>query len=98
MSAKAIAFVAFVLIVSGLLTGMLPVTAQGQECGSAFRESALSSDETQTLSYGTQQELTASCDDVRNLVRIPAIVLLVAGGLTMLAAANARWRVTVARS
>ncbi|MFF3437838.1 hypothetical protein [Streptosporangium sp. NPDC002721] len=93
MSTRAIAFVAFLLIGSGVLTGILPVTAQGEECGSAFKEISLIKDEM----FATQWEQVRSCEDVRNLVRIPAIVLIAAGGVTLLAAVCKRWTLTVSR-
>jgi hypothetical protein len=97
MSAKAIAFVAFLLIGSGVLVGILPVTEQGEKCGSAFKGISLSEDETDSLSYASQLERVESCEDVRNLVRIPAIVLILAGGVTLLAAVGKRWTLTVSR-
>jgi hypothetical protein len=97
MSAKAIAFVAFLLIGSGVLAGILPVTEQGEQCGSAFKGISLSENETDSLSYARHLERVESCEDVRNLVRIPAIVLIAAGGVTLLAAAGTRWTLTVSR-
>ncbi|MER5644870.1 hypothetical protein [Streptosporangium sp. NPDC002524] len=97
MSAKAVAFVAFLLIGSGLLTGILPVTEQGGQCGSAFKGISLSEDETDSLSYAGELRQMNSCEDMRNLVRIPAIVLIAAGGVTLLAAVGKRWTLTISR-
>ena len=97
MSTRAIAFVAFLLIGSGVLTGILPVTEQGEKCGSAFKGISLSEDDTDSLSSAGQWKQVASCEDVRNLVRIPAIVLIAAGGVTLLAAVSKRWTLTVSR-
>lgn len=96
MSAKALAFAAFLLIGSGVLTGALPITSGGSACGSAFIETT--HDESISISSPADQRSSmAGCDDVRNLVRIPAIVLIAAGAATMLAAAATRWRVTVVK-
>ncbi|GAA4986006.1 hypothetical protein HD597_011131 [Nonomuraea thailandensis] len=90
MGAKVVAVVALILIGSGLLTGFLPVTSGGQACGSAFAEAA--PDETAIAFYPDD-----GCTDVRSLVRIPAIVLLAAGGATLCAAGMLRWRISLAR-
>ncbi|MET7338725.1 hypothetical protein [Nonomuraea sp. NPDC005650] len=93
MNAKALAFVAFLLIGSGVLTGLLPVTSDGDECGSAFVERTRD----ELLSDGEPKAATGGCDDVRNLVRIPAIVLMAAGGATLCGAVLTRWRITLTR-
>ncbi|WP_157570632.1 hypothetical protein [Microtetraspora malaysiensis] len=79
MTSKAVAFVAFLLIGSGLLAGVLPVTSSGRDCGSAFVESRITSLDDVSI------RLTG-CKDVRNLVRIPVIVLIAAGVATLFAA------------
>ncbi|GAA2307992.1 hypothetical protein GCM10010149_67530 [Nonomuraea roseoviolacea subsp. roseoviolacea] len=97
MSAKALAFAAFLLIGSGILTGLLPVTSGGEACGSAFVEGKTGESPS---AYGSflEQNRAAGCDDVRNLVRIPAIVLMAAGGATLCAAGATRWRISLTRS
>lgn len=79
MTSKAVAFIAFLLIGSGVLAGVLPVTSSGRDCGSAFFESGITSlDDISIRMRG--------CKDVRNLVRIPVIVLIAAGVATLFAA------------
>lgn len=71
---KVLSWVGLVLLAVGLLVGLLPLSSQGEGCGSAFR--------------AANPFLTPpSCDDIRSLVRIPAVVLLVLGaGLTITSA------------
>lgn len=79
MSPKAIVFVAILLLVAGAVVGFMPVTSHGEACGSAF-----ASGSTFAQAFGGVAE---SCSDLRSILRIPAIILLVAGGLTLVAAA-----------
>ncbi|WP_433349222.1 hypothetical protein ACQP25_36015 [Microtetraspora malaysiensis] len=96
VSVKAIAFAAFLMIGAGVLTGLLPVTWGGSACGSAFVEVAGSAS-LPGVDEGAEVDVPVGCDDVRNLVRIPAIVLIAAGAATLVAAGAARWRVTMVR-
>ncbi|TYB53505.1 hypothetical protein FXF51_49580 [Nonomuraea sp. PA05] len=89
MGAKIVAFVALVLIGAGVLTGFLPLTAGGHACGSAFVE-VMPDESLGLLSID-------ECGDVRSLVRIPAIVLMAAGGATLGGAVLMRWRISLAR-
>lgn len=96
MSAKALAFAAFLLIGSGALTGLLPVTSGGEGCGSAFVQ-AMPGESPSPFATLVEQNSAVGCVDVRNLVRIPAIVLMAAGGATLCAAGAARWRISLTR-
>ncbi|GAA2209612.1 hypothetical protein GCM10009850_050710 [Nonomuraea monospora] len=96
MGPKIVAFVALVLIGAGVLTGFLPVTAGGHECGSAFVEAVPDEILSPIASYAWPF-LMDECRDVRSLVRIPAIVLMAAGGVTIGAAVLMRWRISLAR-
>lgn len=88
MSAKALAFVAALLLGAGALVGFIPVSSQGVNCGSALVESndLFASDLAEGL-LGRSTDARATCTDLRSLVRIPAIVLL-AGSLVMFLAAS----------
>ncbi|MEV1003874.1 hypothetical protein [Nonomuraea sp. NPDC050202] len=90
------AVVALILIGSGVLTGFLPVTSGGQDCGSAFVE-AVPDDALPSIASYARLFLSDGCTDVRSLVRIPAIVLLAAGGAALCAAGTLRWRISLAR-
>lgn len=74
MHRKALALAALVLFAAGLVVGLMPLSADNTPCGSAF--SGLD---------GWDQR-AVECDDTRNTWRIPAIVLLVAGGIAAVAA------------
>ncbi|MER6577311.1 hypothetical protein [Nonomuraea sp. NPDC001023] len=94
MSPKAMAFVAFLLIGSGILTGLMSVTAGGESCGSAFvgvtwQQLDPSSDLADRLQH------MDNCTDRRNLVKIPATVLIAVGGVTLFAAFLSRRRISV---
>ncbi|MEV8638090.1 hypothetical protein AB0395_41205 [Streptosporangium sp. NPDC051023] len=88
MTAKALAIVAAVIIGAGALVGLIPVTSEGVNCGSAFVKSndALVSDLTQSMS-GKSTDTVSACTDLRSLIRIPALVLLL-GGMVALAGAG----------
>lgn len=96
MSAKALAFAAFLLIGSGILTGVLPVTSDGEVCGSAFVE-VMPRESPSAFASLLEKNGSAGCGDIRNLVRIPAIVLIAAGGATLCAAGATRWRISLSR-
>ncbi|WP_433513057.1 hypothetical protein ACQP2T_57045 [Nonomuraea sp. CA-143628] len=93
MNAKALVFAGLLMVGSGILTGILPVTSGGEKCGSAFV--GLAQDE--SLPEFSEESMTAGCDDIRNLVNIPAIVLMTAGGATLCAAGATRWRISLAK-
>jgi hypothetical protein len=78
MSPKVLVFVAVLLLVAGSATGFMPVTSHGEACGSAFATGS-------TLGQAFAG-VADSCSDLRSILRIPAITLLVAGGITLLAA------------
>ncbi|QYC38168.1 hypothetical protein Nocox_02680 [Nonomuraea coxensis DSM 45129] len=100
MAAKLLTFVAFLLIGSGVLAGLMPVTSEGEACGSAFVAASLPDymmDETRDW-RGEEQDYRNRCEDVRNLVRIPATVLVAAGATTLIAAFFSRRAISVARN
>ncbi|MEU1736361.1 hypothetical protein [Streptosporangium sp. NPDC020145] len=82
MNAKVLAFIGLLLVGSGVLAGMMPVTAEGGECGSVFFETDFTSEDESFRNIGPQ----SGCTDTRSLVRIPITVLIVAGGATLIAA------------
>ncbi len=94
MSPKAVAFVAFLLIGSGILTGLMSVTSGGESCGSAFV--GVTWDQLDPSS-GLADRLhhLDNCTDLRNLVKIPATVLITAGGATLFAVFLSRRRISV---
>ncbi|MGP3963922.1 hypothetical protein ACTWPT_48960 [Nonomuraea sp. 3N208] len=99
MSTKLLAFVAFLLIGSGVLAGLMPVTSEGEACGSAFITASLPDylmDETRNLAV-EKMDYGNRCKDVRNLVQIPATVLIAAGATTLVAAFFSRRTVSIAR-
>ncbi|MFI7463695.1 hypothetical protein [Nonomuraea sp. NPDC049646] len=96
MSPKAMAFVAFLLIGSGLLAGLMSVTSGGVSCGSAFFEVTRQELDLSPVWADIAQHLD-SCRDLRNLVKIPATVLIAAGGVTLFAAFLSWRRISVSR-
>ncbi|GGT36953.1 hypothetical protein ACFFV7_27920 [Nonomuraea spiralis] len=99
MATKLLAFVAFLLIGSGVLAGLMPVTSEGETCGSAFVIASLpdyQTDETRDLAV-ERMDYRNGCKDVRNLVQIPATVLIAAGATTLIAAFFSRRTVSIAR-
>lgn len=78
------------VLAAGLLTGFLPLRAHGTSCGSAFVASddatvadlstAIRRDQQGLPVEGSGTGVSDSCDSMRSLVRIPAIVLLALGG------------------
>jgi hypothetical protein len=87
MTAKALAVAAAVLIGAGALTGFIPVTSQGTNCGSAFVRSGDAFSRDLTLSmrggYGTAEY---TCSDLRSILRIPALILIGVGVVTLISA------------
>ncbi|MEZ7130478.1 hypothetical protein ACBR40_34540 [Nonomuraea sp. AD125B] len=99
MATKLLVFVAFLLIGSGLLAGLMPVTAEGEACGSAYVAASLPDylmDETRNW-IAEEMEYRNRCEDLRNLVRIPATVLIAAGAATLIAAFFSRRTISIAR-
>ncbi|MED7928039.1 hypothetical protein SMD20_27520 [Nonomuraea sp. LP-02] len=99
MASKLLVFVAFLLIGSGVLAGLMPVTSEGEACGSAFVAASLPdylTDETRDLA-GEEMDFRNRCEDVRNLVQIPATVLMAAGAATLIAAFFSRRTISIAR-
>ncbi|MER6511000.1 hypothetical protein ABT158_29555 [Nonomuraea sp. NPDC001636] len=94
MSPKAMAFVALLLIGSGILTGLMSVTSGGESCGSAFVGVAWTQFDPSSAWADRLQRLE-NCTDLRSLVRIPATVLIAAGGVTLFAAFLSRRRISV---
>jgi hypothetical protein len=87
MSPKTIFVIAAILLGVGALVGFIPVTSQGVNCGSALVESSAARVADYANAFGGR--LTghaASCKDLRSILRIPAIILLVGGGIGLLSA------------
>jgi hypothetical protein len=85
---KVLSWVGLAVLGVGALVGLIPVSSGGASCGSAFfgSDDAYVSDLVDSFS-GVSGSRADSCDDLRSLVRIPAIVLLVLGaGLTITSA------------
>jgi hypothetical protein len=79
------------LLAAGLITGFSPLSARGASCGSAFHESrdAAVADYTRAIEQdqgllgadgGSLTSVSDSCESLRSVVRIPALVLTVLGG------------------
>ncbi|MEU6723183.1 hypothetical protein ABZ917_05675 [Nonomuraea wenchangensis] len=99
MVTKLLVFVAFLLMGSGVLAGLMPVTSEGEACGSAFVAASppdYLTDETRDLAV-EEMDYRNRCEDVRNLVQIPAAVLIAAGAATLIAAFFSRRTISVAR-
>lgn len=80
MSSKALAVIAFIVLGAGALTGFIPVSSQGANCGSAFVESRDASVSDLTDAFmGQSGNAAETCKDLRSIVRIPALVLLGVG-------------------
>ena len=81
---KLLGWLTLAFLAVGLLVGLMPLSAQGVSCGSAFRGSnaASVSDLTGSLgggaAFGTIGA-SASCDDKRSTVRLFAVPLMVIG-------------------
>ncbi|MFI7538418.1 hypothetical protein [Streptosporangium sp. NPDC049376] len=86
MNAKVLAFIGLLLAGSGVLAGMMPVTSEGEECGSAFFETDVFDSITSGDEPSRDIGYRSGCTDTRSLVRIPSTVLIVAGGATLIAA------------
>lgn len=79
-----------VVLAAGVLAGFLPVRSHGTGCGSAFNASsdagsadldaAIRRDRAGLPPGESTGEVAESCDSLRSLVRIPAIVLVAVGG------------------
>ncbi|WP_431904037.1 hypothetical protein [Nonomuraea sp. bgisy101] len=70
----------------GLAAGLMPVSAGGTNCGSAFIASDEAAAVDFTRSFGAPAEseirVVSKCEFVHSMLRIPAIaLLLIAGGL-----------------
>lgn len=96
MSPRAMAFVAFLLIGSGILSGLMSVTSGGASCGSAFVGVTWTQLDPSSALADRLHHLD-NCTDLRNLVKIPATVLIAAGGATLFAAFLSRRRISVSR-
>lgn len=71
------------VLLVGLVIGLVPLSAEGANCGSALRASddAFVSDLVGTMSGGFGTEgAAAACDSLRSIVRIPVIALMLIGG------------------
>ncbi len=86
MSAKALKWIAFLVIGAGLAAGLMPVSSQGENCGSAFIESrdASVADLAEAL-MGRDSDAAETCEDLRGILRIPAIILLGIGVIALVA-------------
>jgi hypothetical protein len=85
MSSKALKWIAFIVFGAALVAGLMPVTSQGENCGSAFIASrdASVADLTQAL-MGRDGDAAASCEDLRSILRIPAIIMLGISVITLI--------------
>lgn len=85
---KVLLIVGGALLGIGLLIGLLPVSADGASCGSALvaSDDAVVSALAGLGSFGAAE----ACDSLRSLLMIPAVVLMVAGGVTVIATLVAR--------
>ncbi|MBO0879703.1 MAG: hypothetical protein J2P17_04900 [Mycobacterium sp.] len=92
-AARVLSLVGVLLVVAGLVTGFMPVSAQGTNCGSAFHASrdaeiadltnAMEADSAGVSLFNVGSTAEA-CSSLRSTVRIPAVVLLVLGGCVLL--------------
>ncbi|MGW5259725.1 hypothetical protein ACWEQG_02040 [Microbispora sp. NPDC004025] len=75
---KVLGWIGALVLVAGLLVGFIPVSSSGVTCGSAFVESreAFVHDLTESM-FNRVSSVAQACEDLRSLVRIPAIVLVV---------------------
>lgn len=67
---------------TGLLLGFLPVSSSGVGCGSAFISSNDAYRAELTVSMGglgPSGDVQGACDSIRQMTRIPAVVLIVLG-------------------
>lgn len=95
-AARGLSLVGFLVVVAGLITGFMPVSAQGTNCGSAFHASRDA--ETADLTHAMEADgagvslfdvssTADACSSLRSTVRIPAVVLLMLGGCVLLVGA-----------
>lgn len=78
---KVLSWVGLAVLAVGVLVGLIPVSSGGSSCGSAFfgSDDAYVSDLVDSFS-GISGSSAESCDGLRSVIRVPAIVLLVIGG------------------
>ncbi|GLZ15831.1 hypothetical protein Acsp04_60660 [Actinomadura sp. NBRC 104425] len=69
------------LLTAGLAVGFIPVSSQGSSCGSPYVASSQDDSETGA---------PTACDDVRSVVRAPALALTIIGGGLLIGALAAR--------
>ncbi|GAB3404445.1 hypothetical protein [Flindersiella endophytica] len=88
MAYKIVGGIGAVLLFVGLLVGLIPVSAEGVNCGSAFAESRdpAVADLASTLSgMGPVTNTEGACESLRSVVRIPAIALIMLGAIGTIA-------------
>lgn len=90
MPAKALKWVALIVLGAGLVTGLMPVTSQGENCGSAFIASrdAWRADLLKVNAEGYAGNAEETCTDLRSILRIPAVILLGIGVIALIASAE----------
>ncbi len=96
MSAKALKWVAFIVLGAGLVTGFMPVTSQGENCSSVFIASndAWLADVLKVRTDGRPGDAEETCTDLRSILRIPAVILLGAGVIALITSAECARRGT----
>lgn len=79
---RVLLLVGLALVAGGLLFGFLPRSVSGENCGSAFVEnrSVWTADVGNAMG-GRSTNIADRCSDTRSSGRIPALVLLVLGGM-----------------
>ncbi|MEQ4724190.1 hypothetical protein [Nonomuraea sp. B19D2] len=73
---RALLVLALVALALGLGAGFAPLSAQGENCGSAFIAASGSPDVEPT---GDEIRAVPPCEFTRSMLRVPAVVALVAG-------------------
>lgn len=88
---RTLIWVGIVLFAAGVIVGVMPLSARGVSCGSAFHRSSAtdSADYARAIQRdqrglglpdGSLTSAAEACDSLRSIVQVPAVVLLVAGG------------------